>query len=68
MKEWKYAAVLLTASTNFNVDMHVDVYESVWFKIGMMIDTIVRFDTGLIGLDHRNARKKNFCANCLKSL
>ena len=33
-------AVLLTASKNFKVGKHSDIYESVWFKLGMVIDTI----------------------------
>ena len=32
--------VLLAASKNFNTGMHSDVYESVWLKVGIMIDTI----------------------------
>ena len=31
--------------------MHADVYESIWFKLGLMIDTVVLFDTGLIEFD-----------------
>ena len=33
-------AVWLNCVKNFNVDMQLDVYESIWFKLGMMIDTI----------------------------
>ena len=32
-------AVLLTVSKYFNVGMHSDIYWSVWYKLGMMIDT-----------------------------
>ena len=50
--------------------MHWDVGEMIWFKPGLMIDTIVycalTFDPNLIGLDldssHRSARKQNFYA------
>ena len=37
---------------SFNVDMHSDVYESIWFKRGMVIGTIVLLIQGL-----RSARK-----------
>ena len=33
-------AVLLTASKTINTGMHLNVYELIWFKVGMMIDTI----------------------------
>ena len=33
-------AVLLTASKNFNVGMHSDVSKSIWFNLGVIIDTI----------------------------
>ena len=33
-------AVLVTVSKNLNVGMHLDVYEPVWFRFGMMIDTV----------------------------
>ena len=33
-------AVLLTASQNFNIGMHLDVYEPIWFKLNMMVITI----------------------------
>ena len=33
----------LTMSDNFNVDMHSDVYESIWLKLGVMIETIVLY-------------------------
>ena len=32
-------AVLLTWPKTFNVGMHLYVYELIWFKLGMMIDT-----------------------------
>ena len=35
------SAVLLTASINFNIGMLSDVCGLIWFKHGMMIDTIV---------------------------
>ena len=48
-------------SKNFNIGMHLNVYESVWFKLDAMIDAIVlyllmlvcaqHFDTCLIDLD-----------------
>ena len=49
-------AVLLTASKkNFKVGMHLDICKSIWFwfKLGIMIDTIVLFDfdTSLFDLD-----------------
>ena len=34
-------AALQTVSKNFNVGMHLDVYEWIWCKLGLMIDTIV---------------------------
>ena len=36
----KISAVLQTASTNFNTGMHLDVYDSILFKHGIVIDTI----------------------------
>ena len=33
-------AVLLTASKNFSVCGHSNMYESIWFKLGMTIDII----------------------------
>ena len=35
--------VLHTASKNFNVVMHLDVYEWISFKLGMVTDTIVLY-------------------------
>ena len=29
----------MTASKYFNIGMHSDVYQLIWFKPGMMIDT-----------------------------
>ena len=34
-------AVLLPTSTNLNIGMHLDVCKSIWFKLAMMIGTIV---------------------------
>ena len=31
--------VFLTASYNFNVGMHSDSYELIWFKLGVMVVT-----------------------------
>ena len=57
-------AVLLTVSKNFIVDMHSDVWELIWFKLGMMIDT-VKFDILVLVYvaltmiqGHRSARKQ----------
>ena len=33
-------AVLLTASKKFYVGMHSGFYQMIWFKPGMMIDTV----------------------------
>ena len=33
-------AVLLTVSKKFSIGIHSDFYESVWFKLGMIVDTI----------------------------
>ena len=33
-------AVLLTASTNFHVGLHSDVYRLIQVKVGLMIDVI----------------------------
>ena len=33
-------AVLLTESKNFNVGIQSHVYQPMWFKFGMIIDTI----------------------------
>ena len=32
--------VLLTAFKNFHVGMHSNIYELIWFKVGMMMDTV----------------------------
>ena len=32
-------AVSMTASKNINIGMHSEVYESILFSVGMMIDT-----------------------------
>ena len=36
-------AVLQTGSKNFNIGMHLDVYEWIWFKLGMIISTILLY-------------------------
>ena len=52
LKSWEYvrvqfietreiAAVLQTASKDFNVGMHSDACEWIWFKLDLVIDTIV---------------------------
>ena len=58
-------AVLQTASKDFAVGMHLDVYAWISFKLGKMIDTKKtpkHFDTSLTDLDidqgHRSARKQ----------
>ena len=45
----KIAAALLTVSKNLNVGMHSDVYESMWFKLGIILNSI--FDSSQSGLD-----------------
>ena len=35
-------ADLLTTSKNYNIGMHLDIYESAWFKLGMMMDDTQR--------------------------
>ena len=55
-------AVLMTVSKNFG--MHSHVYESIWFKVGMMIDTIELYILILTLLiltliqGHRSTKKK----------
>ena len=50
---------------DLNVGMHLDVYEWIWFKLGMMIDTIVLYILILIKLTlpliqgHKSPRKRN---------
>ena len=46
-------AVLLTAFKKFNVGMHLNVYESVWFKFYTMTDTITLYilNSSLFDLD-----------------
>ena len=52
--------------------MHSDVYESIWSKLGMMIDTIVLYILVLVLLfltliqGHRTARKQNLCVSYLR--
>ena len=36
----KTSRVLLTVSKNLLVDMHFDIHEPIWFKVGMMIDIV----------------------------
>ena len=56
---------------NFNVGMHSDVYESIWFKLGMMIDTVVLYILILVKLTWPwfkvtgMLESKIFCANYL---
>ena len=74
-KSWEYfwvrcvqtkeiIAVLLTASKNLNDGMHSEVYESVWSKLGMIIDTVALYILILLWLaltliqGHRSARKQ----------
>ena len=55
--------VFFAVSENFNVGMHSDIYESIWFKLGMLIDTIelciliIIYVTLTLMQDHRYARK-----------
>ena len=64
-------AVLLTASKQFNIVMHLDVYEWIWFKIGMIIDTSILCVLILVLLSWPSFEvtgvweSKNFCANYL---
>ena len=45
-------AVLLILPKHFNIDMPFDIYECIWFKLEMMIDTMkLHFDASLIDLD-----------------
>ena len=61
-------ALLLTASKNFNVGMHSDVYEMICFKVGMVVDTIKHYILKLVCVtlnfiqDHRNARTEKTLA------
>ena len=36
-------AILQTALKDLDVGMHLGVYELIWFKVGMMRDTIERY-------------------------
>ena len=60
----KKSAVLFTGSKNFNVGMHSDVYELIWFKFSMIIDTIVLYILILVRITltftegHRSMRKQ----------
>ena len=40
MKQEKYVTALQTASKNFDACMHSDVFSSILFKLGIIIDTI----------------------------
>ena len=45
-------AVLKFVSKNFQIVVHLDGYESIWFKLGMLINTMdSTFDIGLNELD-----------------
>ena len=58
------AAVLQIALKNFTVGMHLNVYEWIWFRLGLMIDTIVLYVWILVWLTltliegHRIVRKQ----------
>ena len=60
----KKTAVLFTGSKNFNVGMHSDVYELIWFRFSMITDTIVLYILILVRITltftegHRSMRKK----------
>ena len=61
-------AVLLTAlkKNNFTVVMHPGIYESIWFKVGMMIDTDKLCISILVLIfiqGHRIARKQTLHIN-----
>ena len=65
-------AVLLTTSKNFGVGTHLGIYESIWFKHGMMIDAIVLFSliqfwlTLTLIQSHRSVKtQENIWANIL---
>ena len=36
----KMTAVVPTALNSFSVGMHLDVYDTIWFKLGLIIDTV----------------------------
>ena len=56
--------VLLTGSNNFGTGMHSDIYELIWFKLGLVIDTaeLCMMTLGLVILTiiqgHRDAREQ----------
>ena len=39
IETWEIDAVLQTGSKYLNVGMHSDIYEWIWLKLDMMIDT-----------------------------
>ena len=49
-------SVLQTASKNFSVGMHSDIYKLIWIKLGVMIDTTVllQSECSLHDLDSRS--------------
>ena len=63
-KTREIAVILLTALQTFNVGMHSNVYEWIWFRLGMMIDTVQLYIMILVLLtltliqSHRSARKQ----------
>ena len=67
-------AVLLTAWKNFSIGMHLNIYESIWFKLSMMIGTIDLYILILVFLTltfiqgHRSARKQKFLGNYLTKI
>ena len=66
-------AVLLTTSKNISVGIYLDIYNFIWFRLVMMIDTtdlyiliLVSVTLSLI-LGHRHIMwKQNFCTNYLQ--
>ena len=69
MSSMAVTAVLLTAAGNINVGTYVNIYKLVWFKLGMVIDTIdfnifILVIVTLIliqGLRRQDSYKQNFC-------
>ena len=63
---WKITA----ASKNMHIGLHSDVYQSIWFKVSMMIDVIKLYILTLVlrdaDLDSRSQeceKAKNFCGS-----
>ena len=67
-------AVLRTTPKNVNVNVHLDIYEPIWFKLGMVIDSAILYILILVPVKLTLLKvtgmqeSKNLCASYLPKL